>query len=1494
MSNDDKNPNNTNVRKAEFGKDGLLAVHSDRNFSANEGIKVEDPDGENVLILEKTQRSKAPRRSNGYQALKWGGILGSLAWFYGVSSYVTSSLGWENILTFLPHELGGFLAGALAPVALFWMVLAFVMRSRDVEMYAEALRSELQSMIFPSEAAERRVNNDIQRLIRQTAEMSRATKIAMDGIDEARKALSEEMGRLQDFSSDTKGDIQNVLQQITERIGAFRSLVIDLKSSNQDIDQATEKGVKYWQDAAEHLKQELEYLENSFDKELEKINAVIERANTQVTDVETRLGQSTAAIEVSVDENLNRMLSQFERFDGYISQLNQTSEDTDRSIEQMSLSIRDNIDNLLGLNSQLASTAAETSGQLREERLGLLEDAEVAANTVENKIRGLIDVVQSAHTEAQQTIATAGEVFEGEKAELIHQAEVAAQQVMDALSETISDMKRVNIEQLDTVQEARTMLEDQRQSLVDDADYAAERARNVAESLQAGTDRLYEFTDDAMDKAKVIETRIGAQLNQVQIALSNIQATVGEFETVSSLSADKINQSNAQTISTIEELETRLGSGHETVDALTQRVETSIQNLDMAIQDRLHNTADTYNSIEEQMQFILAAYEGNNAKLSHHHQNGFALLETMRNEMQDLHQSIEFQTAQSQKQIDALKDSLVEPFKDIRDLSGEASDNTEFVRETLQTVTKALQSVNMDMTQRAQHIEQSLSDQSERIAVLAGRISADSSDINDTFVKRANDLEGRVQKALLSLHKVSDAIGIESNKLEDKASESSHILSGFAERIASARDTLNKETYGSKTILEEQLNYLSDKTNYIASQSQVTLKRLGELNSSMDKEASVITDNTAQALAAYEEAIKGIQTSRKAFGNEMSQYKIDAQSVLEHQKSLLDDLMAETQKSIALLDERESAVLSTHHRLEASNDSALEKFDGLRNELSLIMSTLKDKSRDISEALDQTFDHIKSQTDKMDKNFTESVETIRETEVFLSDTAEAIRTSLNTVVTEFNASGEHALEQAEALSEHSKRFTNDIYNLEDSVTEQIEKLKSSDTVLDHFHQRTQSTFNNLSDTIEERTRAIAEEWSLISNEMKESFFEREEDVMKSLGKIKTWVGDLYSSFGSLDENITTKFDGNIKYSQDRMSELRTTIERTVQENENNIKEIFDRIDKTSLEARQRWTYVLTSAQNGIEEIMVNLREDIEMLQSNSSQTIDNTQEALSDVTEALQGRIDDIRASVNQLTDAGRENVEDALTYVEQTLEKVDLSMQNISDKAQASGDKVQSSVVALLEAEQSISSSTDQLFSSIRELQERSGETAESIVRKERTVSDDLQRTLSNLEQGLHTLRAEADRASKKTVEAANRDSRLQRDYFLNSTKFVVESLHSLSLDFTRMLEGEVHEKTWKAYQKGESGAFTKRLLSLRSDESANHIRRKYKEDVEFRTYVQRYLRQFEEVYDQAQQNDHGGLLTSVFLSSDIGRLYTYLSTILERAQRRSTEKKDNTTRAA
>lgn len=127
----------------------------------------------------------------------------------------------------------------------------------------------------------------------------------------------------------------------------------------------------------------------------------------------------------------------------------------------------------------------------------------------------------------------------------------------------------------------------------------------------------------------------------------------------------------------------------------------------------------------------------------------------------------------------------------------------------------------------------------------------------------------------------------------------------------------------------------------------------------------------------------------------------------------------------------------------------------------------------------------------------------------------------------------------------------------------------------------------------------------------------------------------------------------------------------------------------------------------------------------------------------------------------------------------------------------------------------------------------------------------------------------------------RVERESFLNSAKFVIESLYSLAVDVARHLEGELDMRVMRAYQKGEVSAYARHLVEIAPRIPVDKSQRKFIEDSEFRTYILRFIRQYEELLEQAQANDYADLLSTVFSTSDIGKLYKVLCEIAGRSSK-------------
>jgi hypothetical protein len=76
----------------------------------------------------------------------------------------------------------------------------------------------------------------------------------------------------------------------------------------------------------------------------------------------------------------------------------------------------------------------------------------------------------------------------------------------------------------------------------------------------------------------------------------------------------------------------------------------------------------------------------------------------------------------------------------------------------------------------------------------------------------------------------------------------------------------------------------------------------------------------------------------------------------------------------------------------------------------------------------------------------------------------------------------------------------------------------------------------------------------------------------------------------------------------------------------------------------------------------------------------------------------------------------------------------------------------------------------------------------------------------------------------------------------------------------------------------FVRKILGFRERAKLAAIKQRYEDDGTFREYVTRYLGQFNDLLKEARSRDRDGILSTTFLSSDMGKVYMLLSRALGR----------------
>ena len=106
-----------------------------------------------------------------------------------------------------------------------------------------------------------------------------------------------------------------------------------------------------------------------------------------------------------------------------------------------------------------------------------------------------------------------------------------------------------------------------------------------------------------------------------------------------------------------------------------------------------------------------------------------------------------------------------------------------------------------------------------------------------------------------------------------------------------------------------------------------------------------------------------------------------------------------------------------------------------------------------------------------------------------------------------------------------------------------------------------------------------------------------------------------------------------------------------------------------------------------------------------------------------------------------------------------------------------------------------------------------------------------------------------------------------------VVESLGSIALDITRMIDHEAAAELWDRYKRGERNIFTRKLYTMQGQRTFEDIRRRYRSDPKFMQTVDQYIAEFERLLDEVSRDDREQILARTYLTSETGKVYTMLA---------------------
>lgn len=474
-------------------------------------------------------------------------IFFSVAWFGIVAVYITQFFGWDNLFSMVPNEFSGFMAGITLPLAVIWVIMAYIDRGNSYRREAALLQNSVNHLIFPDAGANNVTKMVADAIQKQVAELKEATRDVYAQSDVIRRELGERVNDMRTLSEAIHGystqalpslseEIRNLtdnFKQVAEQASAttadFRVNTLQIREDSETLANALTPMVNQMVTAAEHIKEVVNVNNENIahaQEQLSKYSETSRNAISQIIETWTEKGENLEHTFLRTAENCEDL---FRKLDSGISQIESSIAQQKKVVEAQSDLLNQNsgyLENKLGEYGKLISLEVEAM----IERAGKLE------GNVQTQMEG----IKETATQITDLFAKLGDGIVAKRQQL----EIEGSQMVKNVNETIERLR----EEMGALKEYYDSTQSKNGDMHKVFATVAENLQKIEGSLNDSLSNFSAKTDDIISKFNNVSGAMTVQLNQSFSGIDNrTNDILGKFKGVD----ETINNSLSQSLNTI-------------------------------------------------------------------------------------------------------------------------------------------------------------------------------------------------------------------------------------------------------------------------------------------------------------------------------------------------------------------------------------------------------------------------------------------------------------------------------------------------------------------------------------------------------------------------------------------------------------------------------------------------------------------------------------------------------------------------------------------------------------------------------------------------------------------------------------------------------------------------------------------------------------------------------------------------------------------------------
>ena len=372
-------------------------------------------------------------------------IILSVIWFAIVALYITKFYGWENLFSMLPNEFSGFMAGIILPIAIVWVVMAYIDRGSNFKHETQMLRDSLNQVIFPDSNGNAASKMIAEAIKSQVTELKDVTRDACAQADVIKRDLTERVADLkqlvsaldnyssnamQDLNAEVKKLVDNfsfVAEKASTVASDFRVNSMQMKDDSEKLVNIVKPMVNEMVTAAERVKEVVDVSNANIEKAQSQLSTYSETSQMAIGKIIESWAEKGENLEKTFLRTAENCEELFRRLDSGISHIESSVAEQKAVVDKQSDLLDKNtvyLDNKLGEYGKLISLEVEAM----IERSGTLEHN---LQTQMNGVRAGADEVANLFNKLGSDISERRKQLEAETAKIAENIKKTVQMLND-------------------------------------------------------------------------------------------------------------------------------------------------------------------------------------------------------------------------------------------------------------------------------------------------------------------------------------------------------------------------------------------------------------------------------------------------------------------------------------------------------------------------------------------------------------------------------------------------------------------------------------------------------------------------------------------------------------------------------------------------------------------------------------------------------------------------------------------------------------------------------------------------------------------------------------------------------------------------------------------------------------------------------------------------------------------------------------------------------